>query len=79
MTDSMDVYIHSEVKPKYQKLLEDFMDIDSLSYRLQDKPYITMEYESESLGWMRSYLVPAQYNQNSQPTHVLYVNESSQW
>ena len=75
MTDSMDVYIHSEVKPKYQKLLEDFMDIDSLSYRLQDKPYITMEYESESLGWMRSYLVPAQYNQSSQPTHVLYVNE----
>ncbi len=75
MTDSMDVYIHTEVKSKYQKLLEGFMDINTLTYRLKDKPYITMEYESESLGWMRSYLVPAQYNQSSEPTHVLYVNE----
>lgn len=72
---SIDVYIHTEVKPKYQKLMEGFMDLDTIVSRLQDKPYIIMEYESESLGWMRSYLVPAQYNQNSEPTHVLYVNE----
>lgn len=75
IVDSIGVYIHTDVKQKYQKPLQDFMDIDTLAHRLKDVPYITMEYESESLGWMRSYLVPAQYNQDSQPTHVLYVNE----
>lgn len=75
MVDSMKMYVHTEVKPKYQELFESFVNLDTLPGRLQDKPYITMEYESESLGWMRSYLVPAQYNQNSEPTHVLYVNE----
>ena len=68
-------YIRSDVQPDYWRSLFEFSDLRTLSQRIKDKPYITAEYESKTMGWIRSYLVPAQYNQNSEPTHFLYVCE----
>ncbi len=72
---SMEEYIQQDIKPAYRALVREFVSLFSISSRLSDKPYLTMEYETISQGWIRCYLVPAQYNQNSVPTHILYVNE----
>lgn len=72
---SMDEYIRQDIKPAYRAGVRKFIDMSTINDRLDDKPYITMEYETISQGWIRCYLVPAQYNQSSMPTHVLYVNE----
>ena len=68
-------YIRSDAYPVYWRNLFDFSDLNTLAQRVKDKPYITIEYESKTMGWIRGYLVPAQYNQNSEPTHFLYVCE----
>lgn len=73
--EAMLAYIRSDAYPDYWRKLFEFSDLNTLAQRVKDKPYITIEYESKTMGWIRSCLVPAQYNQNSEPTHFLYVCE----
>lgn len=73
--EAMLAYIRSDAYPDYWRKLFEFSDLNTLAQRVKDKPYITIEYESKTMGWIRGYLVPAQYNQNSEPTHFLYVCE----
>lgn len=72
-TDSLDEYMHADVKAAYHTAFSDFTNKSNLKQRVKDKPYIVMEYESNSFGWIKCYIVPAQYNQNSEPTHYLYI------
>ena len=73
--EAMLAYIRSDAHPDYWRSLFEFSDLNTLTQRIKDKPYITIEYESRTMGWIRGYLVPAQYNQDSEPTHFLYVCE----
>lgn len=70
---SLAAYNAADVKPAYQKGFAEFTDISTLSSRLKDKPYLVLEYESQAFGWIKAYLLPARYNQQSQPTHYLYI------
>lgn len=73
--EAITAYIRSDVQPDYWRRVFAFTDLGNLNKRTKDKPYITAEYESKTMGWIRGYLVPAQYNRDDEPTHFLYVCE----
>lgn len=73
--EALMTYIRSDVQPDYWHKIFDFTNLDTIKQRLKDRPYITAEYESKTMGWIRGYMVPAQYNGDDEPTHFLYVCE----
>ncbi len=70
---SMEKYAEADIKAAHQADFLQFADMDTLFSRIKDKPYIVFEYECHSFGWVKSYLIPARYNQSYQPTHFLFL------
>ncbi len=61
------------VKPEYISGMVEFTEISTMGHRLQDKKYITYQYEGINTGWLEAILFPGQVDENGTLTKVIFA------
>ncbi|ORU00042.1 GGDEF domain protein [Anaerovibrio sp. JC8] len=61
------------VKPEYISGMLEFTEISTMGARLQDKKYITYQYEGINTGWLEAILFPGTVDENGVLTKVIFA------
>lgn len=68
-------YIRTEILPEHWSKLYAFADMSNIRQATFNMPFLSVEFETVSSGWVRGYIVPTQFNKDGMLTHFLYVSE----
>lgn len=77
LRDFARLLVSSVVKPNYRDRLEQFVNLYTLPGRLVGQQFLSMDFETENLGWTRVRIVPAQSDKEGRITHVIVTTECS--
>ncbi len=50
-----------------------FLDINTLTERLEEKPYLTQDFKSHVKGWLKAYIIPTEKDEKGKITKVIYA------
>lgn len=65
------IFIKTFVCEPYREAVDQFLDLQGLSKKLQNKQVVSLEYEGTKSGWCRIVVVPERTMTDSVTTHVL--------
>lgn len=68
-------YAKNTLKPQYVESWHKFMDLKTVNERLKGKKFLVMEYEDDSIGWIRGFLVPATYGNDGNLSSLIFVSQ----
>lgn len=64
------------VDPEYKERFMDFVNPYTMLERLNGKTHISIEYLSRFSGWLKAMIIPTDYNEKYEITHLLFITES---
>jgi|GEM_PF-1243351 len=73
----MNLYIESYVSTDYRDKIIHFSDLYSLPKRLDNKPFISIDYKSNTDKWRRLLNVPSKKNDNGTVTQIVVAVEDT--
>lgn len=68
--------IAKTMHPKYQDAFRKLADLHDIRSMLKDRKYVSFEYESQYLGWLKMRVMPAEYDAMGNITHIIISTES---
>ncbi len=73
-----EMFCKYQITPEYQDLFRQFVDINTLSERLEGQRYLMVEYNTYNLGWVHARLIPAVTDTTGRVTHALLTTECAE-
>ena len=73
-----EMFCKYQITPEYQDLFRQFVDVNTLSERLQGQRYLMVEYNTYNLGWVHARLIPAVTDTTGRVTHALLTTECAE-
>lgn len=72
--ETLDKMCKHLILPEYRKEVQEFVDLDTLDERLNEKKYyISCEFESTHLGWAEGLFVAGDRDENGKLKHVIWA------
>ena len=71
--EGLDRWMNSEVKEPYRENYEVFLDLSTLAERMQSVDSLSMEYETECLGWCRGSFISVERDAQGALKFVIYA------
>lgn len=67
-------YSENIILPEYKQAFMDFMEIKTVGQRLDNSPYISLEYKDKVFGWIRGYIMPSERDESGKVTRVMFAS-----
>ncbi len=62
------------VLPEYSQDMLEFMNLDTLDERMQNKQFITTKYIGVTSGWSQAYIIEGDRDENGKLKHIFYAS-----